>query len=147
MRFLRVTPLLLVPAVVVPTTGCSRSDRQPVYPAQGQVLYDGKPIPHALVVLHPLSSPGKEALRPHANVGAGGQFVLGTYEPGDGAPAGEYAVTIEWWLSPAKPGTREGDGLPPVNRLPARYSQAATSGLRVRIQPGDNQLPVLKLSR
>ena len=147
MRFLHITSLAIVPFLVVLTAGCGRSDRRPVYPSQGRVFYDGKPIPHALVVLHPLNSAEKEALRPHAKVGDDGQFVLGTYEPGDGAPAGEYAVTVEWWLSAAKAGTREGDGPPPANRLPARYSQPATSGLRVHIQPGDNQLPVLKLSR
>src|SRR5262249_11350694 len=136
--------------------------REPVYPAQGHVFFNGKPVPHALVTLHPLgaqpqgaqpqgvqpqNAADKKPPRPHGTAGEDGRFTLTTYQSGDGAPAGEYGVTVECWLTNARAGTREGDSPPPTNRLPARYGRVETSGLRVRIEQGDNQIPTIKLSR
>jgi hypothetical protein len=107
------------------------------------VLYEGKPIPHAFVVFHPLQAPDKSVPQPRAKVQDDGTFVLETYGTQDGAPAGEYAVTVEWWLSNAK----QSDDAPPSNRLPVRYAKAGTSGLRARVQVGENQIPTIYLSR
>jgi hypothetical protein len=127
-------------------SACSKSDRTPVYPARGQVLFEGEPIPHALVVLHPVNADNKEAPRPQGKVNADGAFTLSTYDAGDGAPAGEYAVTVQWLLSPASKGKSYEDS-PPVNRLPARYARPQTSGLRIQIAQGSNDLPVLRLTK
>jgi hypothetical protein len=123
--------------------GCGKSDREPTHPVRGQVAYNGKPIPHAIVVFHPLTEPGKNVPRPRATVNADGTFVLATYEASDGAPAGQYAVTIEWWQSNEK----AAPDAPPSNRLPPRYAKTATSGLRVRVEPGDNQIPTIQLRK
>jgi hypothetical protein len=72
---------------------------------------------------------------------------LTTYDQGDGAPAGDYGVTVEWWLSSATARTPEGDSRPPTNRLPARYARVETSKLRVRIAAETNQIPVIQLSK
>jgi hypothetical protein len=144
---MRAIPLLTLPLLLAGAAGCGGEVRKPVFPAKGQVFYDGKAIPHALVTLHPLDPADKEAPRPHGKVDKDGHFVLTTYDAGDGAPAGEYAVTAEWWLTNATARTGEGDSPPPTNRLPARYARPETSKLRVRIQEGDNQIPVLRLSR
>jgi hypothetical protein len=132
--------------------GCGASDREPVFPARGQVFFGGKPVPHAQVTLHPLvrqpqAGSDNESPRPHGTAGTDGRFTLTTYQSGDGAPAGEYGVTVECWLTTARAGMGEGNSPPPTNRLPARYSRITTSGLRVRIEPGDNQIPTIKLSR
>src|SRR5215475_11519546 len=82
-------------------SACAKSDRTSVYPARGQVLFEGEPTPHALVVLHPVSAENKETPRPQGKVDADGAFTLSTYDAGDGAPAGEYVVTVQWLLSPA----------------------------------------------
>jgi hypothetical protein len=139
---------LTAAALVLLAAGCSgNGDRKPVYPVRGRVLYEGKPAAHALVVFHPLADAGKGAVLPRGQVGADGTFTLTTYDANDGAPAGEYAVTVEWWLSTATTRTREGDGTPPVNRLPPRYARPQTSGLRVKIGEGDNQLPAFQLKK
>jgi hypothetical protein len=139
---------LTVAALVLLAAGCSdNGDRKPVHPVRGSILYQGKPAAHALVVFHPLDDAGKGAVRPRGQVGADGTFTLTTYDANDGAPAGEYAVTVEWWLSAASRKTREGDGTPPVNRLPSRYARPQTSGLRVKIGEGDNQLPAFQLKK
>ena len=128
--------------------GCgSQTPPVPVYAARGQVLFEGRPIPHALVVLHPLQTADDAVPRPRGKVQDDGTFVLETYTSADGAPAGEYAVTVECWLSNAKGRPGERDDAPPTNRLPARYAKAATSGLRVRVEAGENQIPTIRLSR
>lgn len=149
-RFLRARlfACLVGISVLVLAAGCgTRGGRVPTHPARGQLFFDGKPIPHAIVVLHPVEESKPDVPRPRATVGPDGSFVVETYDAGDGAPAGEYLVTVEWWLSPASakvPGSYE---LPPTNRLPARFSKAATSGLRIRIQEGDNAIGALHLKR
>jgi hypothetical protein len=124
--------------------GCGTS-QAPVHPVRGKVLFEGKPIPHALVVFHPTQNAEKDAPRPRAQVGPDGSFALGTFAGGDGAPAGDYAVTVEWWLTSAKKGVDS--DLPATNRLPVRYATASGSGLRVKVEAGDNELPPLHLKK
>lgn len=121
--------------------GCGSENQRPVHQLQGQAFVDGKPAAHALVVFHSLDPAATDFPRPHAQVQPDGSFNLGTYQPRDGAPEGDYAVTIEWWLSSGKTDD------PPTNRLPARYARQQTSGLRARVQPGDNPPLLLHLKR
>jgi hypothetical protein len=109
-----------------------------VHPAQGRVTLDGKPMRDATIFLHPVGVKDPRFPRPRAVVGKDGTFVLGTYRKGDGAPAGDYKVTVQWFSSTA--------GGAPRNVLPARYASAETSGLLVRIQQGENQLPPIQLT-
>jgi hypothetical protein len=77
---------------------------------------------------------------PTAYADAAGRFDLSTYTPRDGAPAGEYAVTIVWWVSAPAKDAQEGDDVIALNRLPSRYSDAKTSNLRAHIGEGPNEL-------
>jgi hypothetical protein len=116
-----------------------------VYPVRGQLFYQGKPAANALVVFHALDeSAGTTGTRPHATVGPDGSFTLGTYASEDGAPAGEYAVTVEWWLAGPKRGA-EGDDVP-TNHLPARFASPKTSQLAAKVQPGTNEVPAFNLA-
>jgi len=147
MRLLRHAPLLILALLIGLVAGCGSSDRKPVFATEGRILFDGKPIPHALVTLHPLDASDHASPRPHGSVTKDGNFVLTTYDAGDGAPAGEYGVTVEWWLTNATARTGEGHSPPPTNRLPGRYAKVETSKLRVRIDERANQLPLIQLSR
>ncbi len=120
--------------------GSGVSSRVPVAPAKGQITYDGKPIANALVIFHPLN-PDKDAPKPRAKVESDGSFVVETYDSKDGAPVGDYAVTIEWWLTSGK-----GDE-PPTNRLPGRFARTASSGVKVTIRDGDNEIPAIQLKK
>jgi hypothetical protein len=116
----------------------------PVFEVRGQVLYEGKPVPRAFVVLHSLEDSQARAVRPSASTDKDGWFVLSSFHAEDGAPAGDYAVTVEW----RKTTTIDGDAsaLGP-NLLPVKYSKPATSGLHIRVQPGNNEDQVLRLKR
>lgn len=121
--------------------GCSSNDEVPVHPVQGKLVYRGRPIAEATVVLHSKGGP-QRGQRPLAYTDAQGRFTLTTTRPGDGAPPGEYVVTVEL-RAPVTVGdeqVREGRHL-----LPPRYSRAETSPLRLRVVPGENPMTTLTL--
>jgi hypothetical protein len=115
------------------------------HPVRGRILLDGQPLPQASVVFHPLSEELSAVVRPSGQAGGDGFYTLSTYRSGDGAPAGEYAVTIEW--RPLIDTCDLPGSVPGPNRLPRRYSRPETSPLRVRVVPGNNELPPLELTR
>jgi hypothetical protein len=123
---------------------CTRSDgRKPVYPVHGQVHdSDNKPAAGALVVFHPAAAGATETLKPVGYVDDTGTFTLTTYQKDDGAPEGEYVVTIEWRPRPANPFDKKDQ----PDRLHGRYSDPKTSPLRAKIdkQP-DNVVPPIQL--
>lgn len=95
-----------------------------------------------MVVFHPLEAQVTEAMKPVAYTDDGGRFRLTTDSPGDGAPAGDYAITIV-----CREKTRTGvEKVKGRNLLPSRYSKPETSGLRYRVQEGKNELPAFELT-
>jgi hypothetical protein len=134
--------LLFGSAVVLSAVSCSKNDRIPLFPVQGKVLLDGKPLAHAFVVFRPVGEAGPQGLHPRAQADTDGIFVLSTYESEDGAPAGEYKVTVQKYKAPT-----DADNGPPVNLLPGRYAKPNSSRLTARVQEGQNDLPPLELKR
>src|SRR5688572_2850728 len=79
-----------IAALLIATTGCGDGvARIPTHRAQGQVLWEGKPLANAFVVLHPESP---DLVPARASTDASGNFTLTTFDTGDGAPAGDYKV-------------------------------------------------------
>ena len=77
----------------------------------------------------------------HGETGPDGKFHVGTYATGDGAPEGQYVVTVVHC-----PLVQKGsDSVPGPNVLPNKYASPKTSDLRVAIVKGANTLPVLAL--
>jgi hypothetical protein len=136
-RFL--TILVFCPAFCL-ATGCGGDGRKPVFPVEGQVLWKGKPPVGAQIVFHPVGQTGPDALNPAGQVDSQGKFTLTTYKANDGAPAGDYQVTIDHWESP-------GRDLPAVNKLPPEFSRVASSGLSAKVVEGPNQLPTFELKK
>jgi hypothetical protein len=139
------TTCFLVVAILC--SSCARPAQKPLVAVQGRVLFEGKPVPHALVVFHPLAEEGAQPVRPRGQVAEDGSFKLTSYATHDGAYPGKYRVTVEWWLTRATAKTPEGANLPPTNRLPTRYGKAETSGLLARIDEGTHELPTFNLTR
>jgi hypothetical protein len=134
------TLLSLSLALLVPA--CSKPAHKPVYPVRGRVLLDGRPAPRAIVTFHPAGA--GEELRPSAQTDDQGYFTLTSYGGGDGAPAGDYAVTVTWFRSFAGRNPAEGDEST-RNVLPPRYASPATSQLRATVSQGPNELPAFQV--
>jgi hypothetical protein len=123
------------------------SAHPPVFPAQGKITFEGEPLAHATICLHPVGIKDIHFPRPRAVSGADGSFVLGTYNADDGAPAGEFKVTVQCFKQLRKV-ENESEGAPlPKNVLPRRLANPETSRLIVHVQEGDNQIPTLVITQ
>jgi len=138
--------LICLPLVAA-LAGCASSqnaDRLPVFPATGKLIYDGRPLAGAYIVLHPKgTADGRAAPRPHAQAAADGSFALTSYESNDGAPAGDYTLTVEL-RSLVNHG---GDVTAGPNTLPAKYGRAETSPVIVQIAEQTNDLPEIQIRK
>lgn len=135
--------------LVIAAAGCSpANDRKPVFPVSGKATFKGEAMAGARVTFHPIGGTDRRAVRGLAEVDQDGVFRMTTYVKEDGAPAGEYSVTIYWPGRPAKGKADdpelEANDLPP-DRLKRVYASATTTKLRavVREQPNtiDFNLP------
>ena len=132
----------LVSASAFALASCSPTEaRKPTYRTVGKVtLPDGKPAEHASVVLHPVGDAAAGVPKPHGKVGADGTYKLTTYDTDDGAPAGEYRVTVELWLA-----GRADE--PPANRLNLKYAKPESSGLTATVGTEPAEIKTIELKR
>jgi hypothetical protein len=136
------TPLLAgVGLLAVGLSSCGLTDtRKPTFAVTGKVVDHGKPVPHATVVFHPADDAGPDAVKPRGTTTADGTFTLTTYDGNDGAPAGEYRVTVEQWLA-----GRPDEG--PSSRLPAKYAKPESSGLTATVGAGPTELKPFEVKK
>ena len=141
--------LLILAASAVCATSCGSSDEVPVYPVRGQVLVQGQSAENAYIVCYPQgASVEVQQLTPRGKTTADGRFSLKTYRQGDGAPPGDYKISIVW--HPPPEGMRT-DQLHPSeltalpDRLEGRFADPATSGLTVTVTSGQNELPPFEI--
>jgi hypothetical protein len=119
--------------------GVSCSGTGALHPVQGKVIYKSSPLSGALVTFHPKGSDDLKAVRPTGLTTEDGSFTLTTGEK-EGAPAGEYVVTIicseqirpKGGISAAPPETRD--------RLGGAYAKREASRIVVEVKSGANQL-------
>jgi len=133
--------------------GCSSggSSFPKTYPASGTVTVNGKPVNGATVNFFPVDGKGSSV----GTTDASGKYTLTTYRSNDGAPPGQYKVSIVKYdaANPAPAAAalpagqlasgdlpadyappKEGAGAiappAPKSEIPAKYNNAETSGLR-----------------
>ena len=121
--------------------GVSIANRKTTQPTKGKVFYEGVPVPNAQVTFHLIAPDKKPARTGDAFVEPDGTFVLSSYNANDGAPAGDYVVTVV-----LRQPFFDAQGKPGVNLLPDRYSKPESSDLRVKIKDGSNDV-VLELKK
>jgi hypothetical protein len=94
MKYLR--PMAIVLAIVAATMLPSCSPRkQSVYHVRGKVLdASGAPLAGAVVTFHPVNGKKGALVFPQGVAGKDGSYELSTYNLNDGAPAGQYKVTV-----------------------------------------------------
>ncbi|MEW4454892.1 hypothetical protein AB1L30_19660 [Bremerella sp. JC817] len=118
--------------------GCSS---RPSWQAQtcsvtGTARVNGE-IPQGLVVrLKPTGSHfDSRGVDPSGVVDETGTYTLQTYKPGDGAPAGEYYVLMQWPIAPTMP----------VDRLNNAYWNVKDAFMTVTVEDGMTELPPIEL--
>ena len=131
--------------VAVATFGCRKAapqfESRPTIPVEGQVLVGGRPAEGVQVFFHPHDA--SQRGKPRGVTDAEGRFRLRTYQDGDGAPAGEYAVTV-YWPGPDNPQVPVEDRLPP-DRLGERFMSPKDSLLRATVTAGSTTLPPFEI--
>ena len=148
-RMMRGTRAWALGLAAAAACGCgdagSSGPSAPVFPVKGRVTFDGQPASGAFVVFTPQAAPkpGEEPVRPRATVQPDGGFVLTTAAEGDGAPAGDYAVTVQW-TRPVKQGK---DLVPGPNVIPRAYAEPGSTPLKVTVRESDNELEPFAISK
>lgn len=116
--------------------------RVPTYPIVGQVTVDGAPAGNLLVVCHSTDGESAVPISISAYTDAEGHFSISTYEGGDGAPVGTYALTFMWGQINLMSG-RYG----PPDKLHGRYADPETSEFTVSVVEGaEIDLGVIELA-
>lgn len=133
--FALISALLILP-------GCGEGEAQTaVHPVSGTVVNDGKPVARATVRFHPVKPPA--GARPEdpatairvADTDDEGKFALSTYMSDDGAPVGDYVVTV----LPYTPSVEDFEGKVAPTPKRAPYTNPDTTTLKATVQPGDNR--------
>lgn len=136
---------LFVIASSLACASCSDSSstdkRKEVHPVRGQLFVGDKPAIGAFVLFIPVNEPATDQdPRPRATVDAEGFFKLSTYGAEDGAPPGDYLVTVTWPGGVLPDGREE-----PEDKLNGRYSVPSRAAARVTVNKGKNELEPIRL--
>lgn len=126
--------------------GAPQRDGQATHPVSGIVTQGGTPVPGATVRFESADSSQASTGRTDSQ----GEYILATFEAGDGAPAGDYRVTIVKMQGPQEAATVSEDDpnykgaeetvadVKVKNLLPEKYASVETSGLTAKVSEGPN---------
>ena len=131
--------------VLLAVLGCGADDgRIEVYPVHGKVLVKGQPAEGATVTFYSTTTGGEatKAPIPTATTDANGEFHLRSYEENDGAPAGEFKVTVVW---PAPPPANASGIFEVKDRLASRFADPQKTTLSAKVAEGENEIPPFEL--
>jgi len=126
-----VSVLLLVAGSIVLAASHRAEPLLAVFPVNGKLFIEGEPASGALVVFHP-QGVDRAAPRPKGYVDARGNFVISTFQPGDGAPSGEYRVTVEL----RELVVRGDEAVLGPNVVAPKYGRVSTTTLSARVGDG-----------
>jgi hypothetical protein len=120
--------------------GCTKPNRGgprlPTFPVTGTVTVNGEPAQFVTVACHP--EKGAEIKSSvTCSTDAEGKFSFGTYEAGDGLPAGNYVLTFTWLV----PG-----GLAPKDKLNGSYADPKKSQHKVTVDSKPSDLGSVALT-
>ncbi len=140
--FLRGSFLLI--ALALTAASCSSSSRPQLFPVRGKVVVNDKAAEGVLLTFLPASEKDPTPLRPLAISSEDGTFTVKTDEE-EGAPAGEYVVTMVWKQDAPPPNAKKGKaismkmGSEQIDKLGGKYVDRK-KGFKVKIEKGPNEL-------
>ena len=116
--------------LLVLMTSCTgkESENPPTYKVVGKVTYQGKPVSDATLIFKKLDQ-SRGAV---GETDSDGQFRLTTYSLDDGAPSGDYQVSIMCYEKP-KLNASEAEMYHLKNKLPAKFEDPKKSGLTAKV--------------
>lgn len=134
--------------------GCGDS-KKTTYKASGVILYDnGQPVKNVTLAFVPVGGFVEGEMLPQATTDENGKFEISTYGEKDGAPAGEYKVTLSAsvaMLKPPAPSEKPSAGPMTMPQMkvdaPQDYLMKDKTPLRVKITSGDNSGIKLEVKR
>ena len=126
--------------------GCSQSNgRVKVYPVSGKVSVRGAAAEGARVVFYPVSEELKKPGMPipYGTTDGQGVFKLRSYDADDGAPEGEYKISVIWFDLP--PEKAQENPSSAKDRLSGKYSNPQNSNLTAKVEKGGGEIAPLEL--
>jgi BON domain len=134
-----VAGLLFVAGMSICFGGCSQNTSAALAVVEGQITYNGQPLPHAFVVLHPKHQPAEQAVAARGTTDATGIFQATSVKERQGVPTGDYLVTVQHF--PVKQGEIG------TNVLSPKIASARTTDIEVRVNAGTNKLSPIEVRR
>ncbi len=135
----RLLEALLTILLTTSLAGCGSDWKSRTYPTSGFARINGEIPEGAMIILHGIKQkPDVRNSTPWGVVNSTGQYKLTTYEFYDGAPIGEYAVTLCWKWDNKDPHSPD--------RLNNAFFTPDKSVATVTIQKGSNELPPIELT-
>jgi hypothetical protein len=110
-------------------------------PVTGTVIFKGKPLSGVKITFHPNFDIGPVQFLPNGLTDKQGRFTLSTTAAGDGAPVGDYTVTLELPVVTTNKAGLETE----VDFWKGKHADAKTSQWKVTIQKGENALEPYRL--
>lgn len=138
-------PLIGVLVILVLSLGGCGPQTPELIPVSGELFYQGKPPRGALVQFRPVNATDKPwpSGYPRGEVQADGTFEIGTETSNDGAPAGDYIVTVTWVVPP--PGSDDPEAAT-EDLFQGRFRDPAQSTLKATVTPPKTFLPRMNLN-
>jgi len=127
--------------IAIVAVACDGPKRKPAFPTQGKLLIGNQPVANVTLFFQPVGTTDAEPTRAYATTSLDGTFSLTTYEANDGAPEGDYVVTLLY--EPVDSPLSRAKGKPP--KIDKKYTAIETSPLKVKIEKKPmNQLEPFK---
>ncbi len=131
---------VLLAAAAAGCTGRDVAGRVPIHPVGGTLVVSDRPAGNAHIAFHAIDRERAGGTCPVAVSKADGTFALMTYAVDDGAPEGEYVVTVTWPNESMPMDECECPDPSRHDRLGGLYADARTSELRATVGPGRNEV-------
>lgn len=126
--------------VLATLPGCQEAPPPQAFRVEGRLFIDDNLASNACLAFHPVDHEKSHGRCPVAMTKQDGSFELTTYALNDGAPEGDYTVTMTWLNDSILVDECEGLDLLQHDRLRGKYADPQTSPLQVTVLPQENYI-------